>query len=87
MSYRFIAATFSICLMSTSLFFWFSSGNSKYGIDFAGGTEVVIKFDQTIQIASLRKLLVDNGLSSPVVQEFNSVDLAGEGIGEFSIKA
>lgn len=45
-------------------------GSANLGIDFAGGTAVQLKFDQSIRIDEARKALEANGLSDAELQEF-----------------
>lgn len=45
-------------------------GAANLGIDFAGGTAVQLKFEQTIRIDEARKALETNGLSDAELQEF-----------------
>ncbi len=47
-----------------------SRGSANLGIDFAGGTAVQLKFDQSIRIDEARKVLESNGLSNAELQEF-----------------
>ena len=45
-------------------------GAANFGIDFAGGTAVQLKFDQAIQIDEARKALETNGVGDAELQEF-----------------
>ena len=45
-------------------------GQANLGIDFAGGTAVQLKFDQSIRIEDARKALESNGLADAELQEF-----------------
>ncbi|MCC8985879.1 MAG: protein translocase subunit SecF, partial [Nitrospira sp.] len=45
-------------------------GAANLGIDFAGGTAVQLKFDQSIKIDEARRALESNGLGSAELQEF-----------------
>lgn len=45
-------------------------GAANLGIDFAGGTAVQLKFDQTIRIEEAREALESNGLGGAELQEF-----------------
>lgn len=42
----------------------------NYGIDFAGGTEMQVKFDKTVTAEELRGALVESGVQEPGVQSF-----------------
>ncbi|HSA86943.1 MAG TPA: protein translocase subunit SecF, partial [Nitrospira sp.] len=45
-------------------------GAANLGIDFAGGTAVQLKFEQTVRIDEARKALENNGLNDAELQEF-----------------
>jgi len=45
-------------------------GGPKYGIDFAGGVIVQVKFDQSIEVKELRQALKEANLPSLVIQRF-----------------
>ena len=45
-------------------------GSANLGIDFAGGTAVQLKFDQSIRIDEARKALESNGVGDAELQEF-----------------
>jgi preprotein translocase subunit SecF len=45
-------------------------GSANLGIDFAGGTAVQLKFEQSIRIDEARKALETNGLGNAELQEF-----------------
>ncbi|SDN59579.1 preprotein translocase subunit SecF [Desulfonauticus submarinus] len=47
-------------------------GGPRYGIDFAGGMVVQIKFDQDIKVRSLKDALKNTGLPNLVIQRFGS---------------
>lgn len=60
----------SVSLIAFSFYMWTSTGNSKYGIDFLGGTEVVVRFEKAVKTSDLRKNLNELGFSSAIVQPF-----------------
>ena len=70
MSLRWGFLLLSFALITLSIVFWFKSGNNKYGVDFLGGTEVVVQFDSNVSIGDLRKTVKDAGISGAVVQAF-----------------
>jgi len=51
-------------------------GGPLYGIDFAGGTLVQVKFDQAPDIGAIRKALSDEGLGSSVIQSLGGDKVA-----------
>ncbi|MDD2943001.1 MAG: protein translocase subunit SecF [bacterium] len=83
MKLRTAAIAMSLALIALSIFTWFNAGASKYGVDFAGGNEIVLRFATKQNMNDLRKALDANGFTSAVVQEF--VDEGSAlGIGEES---
>lgn len=62
----------SLILVGVSLYGVFTK--MDYGVDFRGGAEVQIKFNQTIELPRLRKVLKDEGFQVQVQQigEFNN---------------
>ena len=80
MSYRGIGYVVSLILIVLSLIVWFIRGESKYGLDFLGGAEVVVKFDKPLETGQIRKALSTAGISDAVVQKFGS----GAGAAVFS---
>ncbi len=46
----------------------------RWGIDFQGGTEVLVKFNDTVSDEEVREAAEELGLSSPLIQQFGSAD-------------
>lgn len=59
----------SLVLIGLSIFV-FATRGLKFGIDFAGGTEMYIKFNQVISSGEVRKLLTEAGFNDSSVQHF-----------------
>ncbi len=78
---RKIAVIFSLVLILVGLSSLLFKGGPNYGIDFAGGTLVQIKFTEATDAAAIREALSGVDLGSFVVQRF------GEGGDEFLIRA
>ena len=72
MGKRQIAFTFSGIMVLLGLFavVQIARGAANLGIDFAGGTAVQLKFDQTIRIEDARHALEAHGLENAELQEF-----------------
>src|SRR5574342_509760 len=72
MSKRHVAFTFSgvMVLLGIMAVVQIARGAANLGIDFAGGTAVQLKFDQSIRIDEARKALEANGLGDAELQEF-----------------
>lgn len=61
----------ALILMVASLALIFIKG-FNYGIDFSGGTEIQVKFEQPVDAGDLRSVLSNTGLKDPMVQAFES---------------
>jgi preprotein translocase subunit SecF len=70
MKLRPLGLVVSLALISLAVFSWVTAGDAKYGVDFLGGVEIVVEFDDGIDIATLRKTLDEEGFTSAVVQKF-----------------
>jgi len=76
---RFIAIPISLFLIVGSFYLWFSLGESKYGIDYLGGHEVVVKVEGEASSELIRNQLQSSGLQ-PIVQAFEAES------GEYSVR-
>lgn len=77
----YIALTISTLLLAFSAYQWTSKGETKYGIDFIGGTEVVIRLAEPSTVEKLEALVTEAGVPGVTVQTFEY------GSKEFSIRA
>lgn len=77
---RNVCLLLSLSLIIFSVCYWVSKGADKYGTDFAGGTEVQVKFDKTVPVANVRSALEKGGFGKAMVQSF-------EGGTEFAIRS
>lgn len=68
------ALMFSVLLILAGVVSVFMHGGLKYGIDFAGGTLVQLKFESPPAIESIRSGLKEIGLADSTIQEFGSPD-------------
>jgi preprotein translocase subunit SecF len=68
---RSIAAVFSGILVAASLALFFFVG-PNWGIDFTGGTEIQVKFEQPTEIGDVRDVLTDIGMSNDAVQQVDA---------------
>ncbi len=66
------AMMFSVVLILAGIVSVFIHGGLKFGIDFAGGTLVQLKFENPPAIDSIRSGLKDIGLGDSTIQEFGS---------------
>ena len=51
-------------------------GGPLYGIDFAGGTLLQVRFDQAPDVGEIRKILSEEGLGSSVIQSLGEDKVA-----------
>ena len=65
-----IAFIVSICLIIASLASLALHGGPRYGIDFAGGSLVQVKFDAPVKVGDVKNGLADIDMGSPSVQQF-----------------
>ncbi len=76
-----IALFCSALLIGLTVYQWISTGPSKYGIDFVGGTEVVVRLAEPSNVADIKSVVEKSGVPSVTVQAFEF------GSSEFSIRA
>lgn len=69
----------SLLLVASSLYLWFETGDSKYGIDYLGGHEIVVKVPEQTSAEAIRNSLAQAGMPA-IVQAFESDS------GEYSIR-
>lgn len=71
---RVIAYGISGVLILISIITLILHGGPKYGIDFAGGTVIQVKFDAAVETDEIRKGLADVGIRQPTVQIFGEAE-------------
>ncbi len=71
MAKRKIAMVFSILLIVISISSLLTRG-LNFGLDFTGGTAVVVDFDKNIDLESIREVLKNNNFEDAVAQNFGS---------------
>lgn len=65
------AGAFSGLLVLTSFLLMFFIG-PNWGIDFTGGSEILMKFDDNVEISEIRAAVVELGMAGDSVQQVNS---------------
>lgn len=75
-----VAVIISVILVGASIFLFGSKG-LNYGVDFRGGSEIQVRFEEKIDLADLRSALQSSGFNSSSVQRIGE-----EGKTEFLIK-
>ncbi len=73
------AALSALLVLASALLFVFMEPN--WGIDFTGGTEIVLEFDEDTDIGDVRQAVTTLGLSDDSVQQINAREL-----NQFSIR-
>ncbi len=79
MKYRKYFVFVSLAFIALSVLEVFVQGNLNMGIDFAGGTQITVKFKQQPEIDQLRDLMSDAGIKDPMIQQFGT-DEANEAL-------
>lgn len=74
MRYRRIWVTVSVVLVVLSLYAVFLGPGLNFGVDFAGGTQLTLKFRTEPDQARLRRALEDLRLGEVLIQRFDEVD-------------
>ena len=72
LKYRPIAIAVSAILIFGALLTLILHGGPNYGIDFAGGILIQVKFHTEVKTAALRDVLMDQGYGQVVVQQFGN---------------
>jgi len=67
---RFITATLSLVLIIAGIVSLIVKGGPNYGIDFAGGMMIQLKFQEHTPIKNIRKALAEIDLGDSVIQQF-----------------
>jgi preprotein translocase subunit SecF len=70
MKYRKFWVVVSLALLAVGFFAIFVHGRLNIGIDFAGGTQITLKFHDKPDVVELRKLVEAKGVSDPQIQRF-----------------
>ena len=70
MKYRRHWLVVSVALMALAIFAVFIQGKLNIGIDFAGGTQLTLKFQEPVEIDRLRDLLQGAGIDDAQIQSF-----------------
>jgi preprotein translocase subunit SecF len=71
-----IALIVSIVVILIGLGSLIMKGGPRYGIDFAGGTLVQVKFAQVPDVGQIRSVLADKGIGSAVIQSLGEENVA-----------
>ncbi len=77
---RYIAYVLSLVVIAVSVYQWVTLGDQKYGLDYTGGLEIVVRINGAAGSEAIRKSLLATGLDNVVVQSFEP------STGEYSIR-
>lgn len=72
MKYRKYWMILSLVLLLFSAIVVFGARKLNLGIDFAGGTQLTLKFSESIEIEKLRDIVADAGVPDAVIQSFGA---------------
>lgn len=67
---RFVCIPFSVLLLIATIYIWVARGEEKYGIDFVGGHNVIVKVSDTADLDKMTQELERQGLMNVTVQSF-----------------
>lgn len=70
---RYFFFAFSIMLTIWSIYVWVQQGEAKYGIDFRGGYEFIVKASETANAEEIRQVLEKGGFENVLVKAFEPV--------------
>ncbi len=79
-----IAVTLSVLLTIGSFWLWFEQGEAKYGVDFRGGHDILVKVGDSANSETIREALTKHEVPDAIVQAFEagsqqfSIRLGGE---------
>ena len=82
MKYRRVWVAISVALVILSLVAVFVHGKLNVGVDFAGGTQLTLKFQEPPEVNEIRSVLAQAGLADAQIQSFGE-----EGANEVLIRA
>lgn len=73
--YQWVGFTVITVIVCTFIGFYFIRGGFNYGIDFTGGTEVVLRFDKPVDVSRVRNILKQQEWRGVMVSEFDQHDI------------
>lgn len=74
LSYRKIALTLSVLAIAGGLAFQFLGPGLNLGIDFVGGTQVMLKFRDQPELGALRDSISELTIGTPLIQRFDEAE-------------
>lgn len=73
--FKYLFISISLIIIVLGIIVYFLRGGFNIGIDFAGGSQMTIKFKEKQELAYLRKILSEAGFKGAVIQEFDDPEL------------
>src|SRR5713101_5793221 len=70
--YRRVAVTISLIVNALILLGAIVWPRLNYGVDFAGGTELQVRFDKSVSAGDVREVVSQAGFGEPTVQEYGN---------------
>jgi len=72
LGWRWLFIAISCALTVMTAYLWFTTGDEKFGVDFRGGRELIVKFHGKTNVADVRDAFEKGGIKEPVVQAFGN---------------
>ena len=69
---RHLLVLFSLILTGLSIYLWVERGDAKFGVDFRGGYEYVVRFSGDVELQKIRDRLHEGGFGEALVQGFEN---------------
>ncbi len=86
LKYRYICLVTSVLFIAAGAAAYVSRGGFDYHIDFVGGTELILAFDQPISIEQFRSSAQRSGWKDLTMQSIGSADAASGNYREFIVR-
>lgn len=71
LKYRYVCAVFSLLIFATTIGAFFYRGGFRYSVDFTGGTQVLLKFENKIESEAIKDVLKNQGYQGVDIREFS----------------
>lgn len=73
--YKYVCALFSLIIFITTIGAYFYRGGFNYSVDFTGGTQVLLKFTNSVGVEEVKEVLKHQGYKGVDVREFSKNEL------------
>lgn len=71
LKYRYVCAVFSLLIFATTIGAFFYRGGFRYSVDFTGGTQVLLKFENKVESEAIKDVLKNQGYQGVDIREFS----------------